>query len=314
MKRITAVCALLVLAGLAAPGAGQQKPDLSGIWAVTKDAPANLPVAPSAILGARLEIRQSGSTLTMVRPRGEFSIAGTYQIGGPEVRMRSPGTGCQGDAYFIDVAAWEGDALTFTTTGVHSAGVEQPATMNIKRFLRLEGPDTLVVEGTITQAGQSRQVGTVYKRSTETLPPLAVSLPTTKHAAKIGDVAWVGGTWVSEPAAAGGSVTEERWTAPAGGVMLAVARTLRGPQMSAFEFLCIAERDGSLVYHAMPNGRAPATEFVLTRLTSDSATFENPSHDYPKVIKYSKRQDGSLETMIGGAPNQRVVTVVLKKQ
>ena len=54
--------------------------------------------------------------------------------------------------------------------------------------------------------------------------------------------------------------------------------------------------------------------FVLTQFTKDSATFENPAHDYPKAIKYSLRPDGSLETAISGAPNQRVVTVVLKKQ
>jgi hypothetical protein len=53
---------------------------------------------------------------------------------------------------------------------------------------------------------------------------------------------------------------------------------------------------------------------VLTQLTKDAATFENPSHDYPKVIKYTRRADGSLETAISGADNQRVVTVVMKRQ
>jgi hypothetical protein len=64
----------------------------------------------------------------------------------------------------------------------------------------------------------------------------------------------------------------------------------------------------------MPQGRAPATEFVLTQVSKDSATFENPAHDYPKAIKYTKRADGALETAISGAPNQRVITVVLRKQ
>jgi hypothetical protein len=300
----------------AAGGAHQKedKPDLSGIWVAVKDAPATLPLAPSAIFGARFEIRQKGNSFTLVRPRGAFSIEGTYEIGGPEVRLRSPGTGCLGDAYFIEVAAWEGNAVTFTSLGAHAAGASQPTRVNVKRFMRLESTDTLVVEGSMTQGGQSKQVGTVYKRSTEALPPLAVQLPSTKAAASIADVAWVGGTWVSEPATAGGATTEERWTPPAGGALIGVARTTRGTTMSAYEFLCIVERDGSLVYDAMPNGRAPATEFVLTNLTQDSATFENPSHDYPKVIKYTRRADGALETAISGAANQRVVTVVLKKQ
>ena len=308
--RCSAVVMMIVLASVSA----QEKPNLSGIWVAVKDAPASLPAAPSAILGARMEIRHKGNTFTFVRPRGAFSIEGTYEIGGSEVRLRSPGTGCQGDAYFIDRAAWDGSALVFTTTGTHPAGAAQPTKLDIKRMLRMDGPDTLVVEGTIVQAGQSSQVGTVYKRSTDPLPPLAITLPATKAAATIDDVAWVGGTWVSEPATAGGAATEERWTPPAGGAMLAVSRTIRGTSMTAYEYLCIAQRDGSLVYNAMPNGRAPATEFVLTQVTTDSATFENPSHDYPKVINYTRRADGSLETAISGATNQRTVTVVLKKQ
>jgi hypothetical protein len=163
-------------------------------------------------------------------------------------------------------------------------------------------------------AGKPTPVGTVYKRSTDPLPPLATTLPATKASASIADVAWVGGTWVSEPGTAGAATTEERWTPPAGGAMLALARTTRGTSMTAFEFLCMVERDGSLVYWAMPNGRAPATEFVLTQLTPDSATFENPAHDYPKLIRYSRRPDGALETTIGGAAGQRTITVVLKKQ
>lgn len=311
--KLIRLCAVVVLVSLASISA-QDRPNLSGIWVAVKDAPATLPVAPSAILGARMEIRHTGDTFIFVRPRGAFSIEGTYQIGGPEVRLRSPGTGCQGDAYFIERASWDGTAVVFTSTGILPAGATQPSKVDVRRTLRLDGPDTLVVEGTMVQAGKSSQVGTVYKRSTEPLPPLASTLPATKAGAKIDDVAWIGGTWVSEPAAAGGATTEERWTPPAGGVMLALSRTIRGTSMAAYEFLCIAERDGSLVYNAMPNGRSPATEFVLTRVTPDSATFENPSHDYPKSIKYARRTDGALETTISGTPTQRTVTVVLKKQ
>jgi hypothetical protein len=311
---ISSIAAIALTALAAGSAQEKDKPDLTGIWVAVKEAPANLPLAPSAILGARFAIRHQGNRFTLVRPRGAFSIEGTYELGGPEVRLRSPGTGCLGDAYFIEVAAWEGNAVAFTSLGMHPAGAPQPTKVSVKRLLRLEAPDTLVVESTAVQEGQSRQVGSVYKRSTEALPPLAATLPATKAAAAIADVAWIDGTWVSEPASAAGATTEERWTPPAGGAMIGISRTMRGPTMSAFEFLCIVERDGSLVYNAMPNGRAPATEFVLTQRTPDSATFENPSHDYPKVIKYSRRADGALETAISGAANQRVVTVVLKRQ
>jgi hypothetical protein len=79
--------------------------------------------------------------------------------------------------------------------------------------------------------------------------------------------------------------------------MLAVSRSLKGDRMVAFEFLRIVERDGGLVYVAQPRGRPP-TDFVLTELTPDSATFENPAHDFPTMIRYAKRGDGTLEARV----------------
>ena len=64
----------------------------------------------------------------------------------------------------------------------------------------------------------------------------------------------------------------------------------------------------------MPDGRTTPTYFVLTSITADSATFENPSHDFPQVVRYSRKPDGSLETMISLSNGQRPVTVVLTKK
>ena len=96
--------------------------------------------------------------------------------------------------------------------------------------------------------------------------------------------------------------------------MLAISRTLRDGAMSAFEFLCIVERDGGLVYQAMPNGRSPATDFTLTTIDEHNAVFENPAHDFPKMIRYSKKDDGSLEAVISGAPGSKPVTFLFKRQ
>jgi hypothetical protein len=96
--------------------------------------------------------------------------------------------------------------------------------------------------------------------------------------------------------------------------MYATSRTVRNSAVSEFEFLCVAERAGSLVYSAMPNGRAPATDFLLTSIDRTSATFENPSHDYPKKIRYALGADGTLEATISGAAGQRSTTFVFKKQ
>jgi hypothetical protein len=128
-------------------------------------------------------------------------------------------------------------------------------------------------------------------------PPAAV--------ATISDVSWLAGRWVQDSTAMS---VEESWSAPAGGVMLAFSRTLRGGRMAAFEFLRIVEKNNGLVYVAQPGGQLP-TEFVLTRLESRSATFENPQHDFPKVIRYAVRADGRLEARVsnGGAEGETYV-------
>ena len=86
------------------------------------------------------------------------------------------------------------------------------------------------------------------------------------------------------------------------------------PVLNCFEFLCIVERDGGLVYTAMPNGRQPATDFVLTSLTDDTATFENPTHDFPKKIQYVRKADGSMEAVVSGAANRKPQVFQFKKQ
>jgi Domain of unknown function (DUF6265) len=289
----------------------QQRSDFSGTWAATKDAPAGMTLAPIPVFGERFTFRQSGDNLTVIRPGRDTTVLQPFVLDGREVRTRVPGALCQGDTETIEVGAREGDAVSLTVIGSISAGGGAVTKRDIKRVFRLQAADTLVVEGRMAVQGELRQVATVYKRSTEALPePNAASAPP-KAPATIAQVAWIAGVWVGTN---GQISSEERWTPVAGGSMIAVARTLRNGVMSAFEFLCINERAGSLVYSAMPNGRSPATHFTLTAVTTDSATFENPAHDYPKMIRYTKRADGSLETTISGEGGQRAQSSVLKRE
>ena len=58
-----------------------------------------------------------------------------------------------------------------------------------------------------------------------------------------------------------GDVTvEEHWTAPSGGTMLAVGRTVKKERTLFFEFLRIETRKDGLVYVAQPKGVSPGTD------------------------------------------------------
>ena len=135
--------------------------------------------------------------------------------------------------------------------------------------------------------------------------------PPAPASATLEQLAWLPGEWGGVK---GRASIEERWTPAAGGAMLAVSRTIANDRLVAFEFLRIVERDGGLVYIAQPNGRPP-TEFVLTEhRPPDSATFENPDHDFPKMIRYARRDDGSLEAPISGANGEKPQSFVFSRR
>lgn len=136
---------------------------------------------------------------------------------------------------------------------------------------------------------------------------LTAQAPTPTTATRLDQLTWLAGRWRG---ASGATTFEERWTDAAGGAMFAVSRTFKGDRLAAFEFLRIVERGGGLIYIAQPNGRPP-TEFTLTAITPASATFENPAHDFPKMIRYSRRPDGSLEAVVSDG-GQKAETFVFK--
>lgn len=288
----------------------QGRPAIGGTWVYQAGtAPSTLPAAPSGVMGARFGVEVDGSAVVLKRLARDRSMVTRLAADGSRATTRVTGRMCEGESQLHETATWDGDALVITIAGQTPAGGGEMRASNARRILRLEGPDRLVVEGTMVQGGQPRQVGSVYVRSNDPMPAEDMAFHGT--AATIARLGWLGNTWVGTT---GQVTTEERWTPAASGGMIAVSRTLRGPALAGFEFLCIVERGGTLVYVAMPDGRQPPTFFTLTGITDGSAVFENPAHDYPKMIRYSLSPDGTtLETMIAGANGARPQTVSLKK-
>ena len=130
------------------------------------------------------------------------------------------------------------------------------------------------------------------------LATLALALLT---AAGPQDLAFMKGAWEGGPP---GMKFEERWTEEAGGLMLGISRTLKGDRAIAFEFLRIEFRKDATVYVAQPGGK-PKTDFKLTASDGKSATFENPDHDHPKMIRYSLTPEGALKAELDGAEGKQ---------
>ena len=296
--------------------AGQQRPDFTGNWVATKDTPAGMAAATYVAFGERLAIKHSGQTFELSRLSDRPAPwVTTHTLDGSETRIGLPANTCFGQSGQMVTMAWDGNAIAYAITASVSPGSTAPRRINpIKYAFKLPAPDTLVIESTVRASATAEPtlVGTVYKKSSTPLPapdttPKAVAAPAT-----MAQVDWFTGVWTSTSAS--GRTTEERWLPSSGGQMLATSRTLLASGSAvAFEFLCVTERDGGLVYTAMPNA-APPTEFVLTKIDADSATFENPAHDFPKMIRYVRKPDGTMEATISGDAPRRPTTFVFKKQ
>lgn len=115
------------------------------------------------------------------------------------------------------------------------------------------------------------------------------------------------GHWVRH--GADGSSSEEIWLAPRARLMPGLNRAVTVTGRSYFEFLRIEQReDGRIVYVASPGG-GPSTEFALSQLEGQRATFANPAHDFPHTLTYWREGDtlhARAEGQERGEPRQLV--------
>ncbi|MGZ3480680.1 MAG: DUF6265 family protein [Myxococcaceae bacterium] len=112
----------------------------------------------------------------------------------------------------------------------------------------------------------------------------------------ISQLGWLGGAWSGDDR---GTLNEEVWLAPAGGLMLGMHRDTAGGKATGFEFLRIEQDGEGLVYRAMPEGR-PATEFRRMAQGPGCIVFENPEHAFPRRILYW-RDGQTLHARIEGS-------------
>ena len=119
----------------------------------------------------------------------------------------------------------------------------------------------------------------------------AQSAPPPRHVSELG---WMSGRWV---AITNGRWTEEHWSAPRAGTMMGYSWTGEGEAISEYEYLRLqAAEDDGIVYLAQPNGGA-GVGFYLARSEGTSATFENPTHDFPQRIRYVRDGDTMVATI-----------------
>lgn len=99
---------------------------------------------------------------------------------------------------------------------------------------------------------------------------------------------WLAGCW---QAPLGAGVLTETWLGPVDGVMVGAALGPGKPGAPTWEHLRIQRIDGRLTLVASPGGQ-PTTAFVASATFDDVAVFENPKHDFPQRITYTRKDAG----------------------
>ena len=107
---------------------------------------------------------------------------------------------------------------------------------------------------------------------------------------------WMAGCWEARSTR---RLVEEQWMVPRGPVMLGMSRTVRGDTLVEYEVLRLEERGDSLFFVANPVRQAQA-QFLATSSTDSSVVFENPTHDFPKKISYSRVGPDSVVARVEG--------------
>jgi Domain of unknown function (DUF6265) len=115
-------------------------------------------------------------------------------------------------------------------------------------------------------------------------------------ASGIDDLRWMTGCW-SHNGAEPGSV--EMWTAPAGGTLFGISRTVKNAKTVAHEFMQIRWEDDGLVFTARPSNQAEAS-FRAIRFASNEVVFENLEHDFPQRVMYRLTAPGVIVARIEG--------------
>ncbi len=82
--------------------------------------------------------------------------------------------------------------------------------------------------------------------------------------------------------------------------MLGVSRTIKQGKTVEYEFMQLRQLpDGVLAFIPQPSGQPPSV-FKLVHLGESEVVFENPEHDFPQRIAYSRPDEARLLASIEG--------------
>lgn len=118
-----------------------------------------------------------------------------------------------------------------------------------------------------------------------------------KDKIKIAD--WIIGNWENKSAE---GILTENWQKLNDSTFNASSYYIKGKDTLHFETIVLAQKGETLTYFATVKGQNEdkAITFASTAESDKQLVFENPKHDYPQKITYTKNADNTLTAEISG--------------
>jgi Domain of unknown function (DUF6265) len=133
-------------------------------------------------------------------------------------------------------------------------------------------------------------------------------------------VSWLTGCWGG---VVDGGKYEECWTSPSKNFMQGAGSLVKGDKILMREFMTIEKDGDDIVMYILGYGEKLQPEeqgtipFKLTKSSKMELVFENPKHDYPQRIVYTKDKKGDIvariELIDGTKPMKFAMNNLMKK-
>ena len=126
-----------------------------------------------------------------------------------------------------------------------------------------------------------------------------------KDKIKIAD--WLIGTWENKSE---DGVLTESWQKVNDSTFSATSYFIKNDDTLHSEKITLSQHSEMLMYSATVNGQNndKAIDFGSTTTTENKLVFENPSHDYPQKITYTKNANNTLTAEISGNLQGKMTT------
>jgi hypothetical protein len=165
--------------------------------------------------------------------------------------------------------------------------------MPFSRSMFLSVAVLLITESTAA-CGQAAQVGSPPR---PTHPPAA---GTREARSSLSDLGFMAGCW--RGLTRSGTTIEEFYTTPSSNLIVGATRYVRDGRVVDFEFTRIDHTDSGAVITPHPKG-VRSVSFAPKVVERDRAVWENPTHDFPQRILYTRVDDTLVARIEGRTPS-----------